>query len=87
MEQIYSNHELYPAIDNEGTIYLGTSRSGPDSCNFYAHRPDGSLKFSLVLRGAIGDVVDITSRPAVSSDGSIYVGRDYAEGRGLFKIR
>ena len=79
--------DCIPAIDNEGTIYLGTSRAGPDSSNFYAFKPDGSLKFSMVLRSASGGIVDITSRPAISSDGAIFVGCDYPQGRRLFKIR
>jgi outer membrane protein assembly factor BamB len=80
-----------PAIDREGTIYIGRARatfqSPSDTVNFVALKPDGSLKFQLALRLANGQTADIDSKPAISSDGSIYVGCDQPGGHRIFKIK
>ena len=54
-----------PAIDKEGTIYIGS-----DNCKLYAIYPNGTIKWTL----ALGDFVD--SSPALAEDGTIYVGCD-----------
>jgi len=60
-----------PAIDKDGTIYIGTSpKTGID--NFYAINPDGTLKWSFKA----GDWTWVQSSPAIAADGTIYVGCD-----------
>jgi outer membrane protein assembly factor BamB len=79
--------ESTPAIDLGGIVYVGSSRAGSDTSNFYAYKSDGSLKFKLALTNATGGRVDITSSPALSSDGSLYVGSDRVQANRLFKIK
>ena len=57
--------ETSPAIGADGTIYFGSGDG-----NFYAIKPDGSLKWILNM-GAF----TVTS-PAIGADGTIYVGDD-----------
>ena len=52
-----------PAIDENGTIYIGTY-----DCKVYAINPDGTLKWKRDCGGSI------TSSPAIAEDGTIYVG-------------
>ncbi len=54
-----------PAIDSDGTIYIG---SGDDK--LYAINPDGTKKWEFLT----GDPV--WSPPSIGSDGTIYVGSD-----------
>jgi outer membrane protein assembly factor BamB len=56
-----------PAIDRDGTIYVGTIYSMPNY--FYAFYPDGTLKWRFVT----GDAV--YSSPVIGNDGSIYFGQ------------
>lgn len=81
--------QCIPAIDSAGTIYLGraTLRTPADSVNFLAVNPDGTLKFGLSLRSLDGTVPDIDSRPAISADGSLYVGSDRPRGFHVYKIK
>jgi outer membrane protein assembly factor BamB len=81
--------QSFPAIDVDGTIYVGTNtyRTPSDSLNFLALNPDGSIKFTLSLREQDGRVADIVSRPAISSNGTIYVGSDQPHSYRIFKIR
>jgi outer membrane protein assembly factor BamB len=83
--------QCIPAIDHEGTIYIGRARatfqSPADTANFVALNPDGSLKFQLALRLANGQTADIDSKPAISNDGSVYVGCDQPGGHRIFKIK
>jgi outer membrane protein assembly factor BamB len=53
-----------PAIDTDGTIYVG-SYDG----KLYAVNPDGTMKWSFLTREGVGD-----SSPAIGGDGTIYVG-------------
>ena len=53
-----------PAIDENGTIYLGTW-----DCALWAFNPDGTVKWR---RGGLGG--EIASSPAIGSDGTIYFG-------------
>jgi outer membrane protein assembly factor BamB len=60
-----------PAIDKDGTIYIGISpTTGID--NFYAINPDGTLKWSFKAGGWNW----VQSSPAIAADGTIYVGCD-----------
>jgi outer membrane protein assembly factor BamB len=52
-----------PAIDGDGTIYLGSRDH-----KLYAMNPDGTLKWTYPTDGAIN------SSPAIGHDGTIYVG-------------
>lgn len=52
-----------PAIDTNGTIYIGSQ----DSC-LYAINPDGSLKWRFKTSGGI------SSSPAIGNDGATYFG-------------
>ena len=54
-----------PAINKDGTIYVGSSDS-----KLYAINYDGSKKWSYKTNGAV------RSTPAVSNDGIIYFGSD-----------
>lgn len=78
-----------PAIDSAGTIYLGTNttRAPSDTVNFLALNPNGTLKFQMCLRSPDGTIPDISSRPAIGVQRTIYVGSDYPHGFQLFKIR
>jgi len=78
-----------PAIDIDGTIYVGTNtfRASADTVDFLALNPDGSVRFKLSLREMDGRVADIVSRPAISGDGSIYVGSDQPQSHRVFKIK
>jgi len=53
-----------PAIDENGTIYIGTWESA-----FWAFNPNGTVKWR---KGNLGG--DIASSPAIGSDGTIYFG-------------
>lgn len=55
--------ESSPAIDVEGTVYIGSSDG-----KLYAINADGTLKWSFQTKGAI------ESSPAIGSDGTIYIG-------------
>jgi outer membrane protein assembly factor BamB len=76
-----------PAIDKEGIIFVTSCRSSADTNNVYAFKPDGSIMFRMVLRNDAGQRVDVTSAPAISEDGYLYVGSDDPQGKRLFKIR
>ncbi len=52
-----------PAIDEDGTIYIGTFDD-----KLYAINPDGTLKWKCGCGGSIA------SSPAIAEDGTIYVG-------------
>ncbi len=54
-----------PAIDENGTIYVGS-----EDHNLYALNPDGTLKWTYVTGGGI------SSSPAIGYNGSIYVGSE-----------
>lgn len=81
--------QCVPAIDSAGTLYLGrsTTREIADSTNFYAFNPNGTVRYQMSLGSPDGTVPDIDSRPAISSDGKIYVGSDRPHGFHLYKIR
>jgi hypothetical protein len=81
--------QCVPAIDLNGTIYFGTqtTRTPADSSNFFAVNPNGTLRFQISMRSPDGTVPDIDSRPAISSDGKIYVGSDRPQGFHLYKIK
>ncbi len=87
--ELPSSSGSIPAIDVDGTIYVGrnTSRTPADSINFVALYPNGTVKFQLSLRSPDGTVPDIDSRPAISSDGKIYVGSDRPHGFHVYKIK
>jgi hypothetical protein len=53
-----------PAIDENGTIYIGTWDSA-----LWAFNPDGTVKWRKAGLGG-----DIASSPAIASDGTIYLG-------------
>ncbi|MBN2103685.1 PQQ-binding-like beta-propeller repeat protein [bacterium] len=56
-----------PAIDNEGTIYVGTGvYLGTTSGSLYAIHPDGSLKWKQDLENNVFS-------PVIGADGTIYV--------------
>ncbi|NOU65860.1 PQQ-binding-like beta-propeller repeat protein [Paenibacillus sp. LMG 31461] len=55
-----------PAIDKDGTIYVGTGRAGEPG-KLMAFRADGSLKWSFIT----GD--QVASVPIFGADGTIYV--------------
>ncbi len=78
-----------PAIDIDGTLYFGkaTDRLPADSINFIALNPNGTLKFQISLKSPDGTVPDVDSRPAISSDGKIYVGCDYPHGQHVYKVK
>lgn len=59
----YRTIDTYPAIDSNGTIYIGVKQD-----KFYAINPDGGVKWSF----EIGN--NSCSSPAISSDGIIYFG-------------
>jgi outer membrane protein assembly factor BamB len=82
--------QCVPAIDIDGTLYFGriTDQSNPaDSINFMAVNPNGTLRFQISLKSPDGTLPDIDSRPAISSDGKIYVGSDYPHGFNLYKVK
>jgi len=68
LKWIYTTHEITigstPAIDENGTIYLGTW-----GCTLWAFNPDGTMKWKRTGLGG-----SITSSPAIGSDGTIYFG-------------
>ncbi|MEW6510430.1 MAG: PQQ-binding-like beta-propeller repeat protein [Bacteroidota bacterium] len=86
---IPARSQCVPAIDSSGVLYLGTltNRGPADSVNFLIINPNGTLRWQMSLRSPDGSVPDIDSRPAISSDGKIYVGSDRARGFHLYKIR
>ena len=57
-----------PAIDKNGTIYVGSYDR-----YFYAINPDGTLKWRYKTGGGV------ESSPAIAEDGTIYVGSDDAK--------
>ena len=71
-----------PAVDSDGTIYIGTTAKGPAAeegqCGiFFAINPDGSQKWSYDTSIDLGGAEetaqsDIYSSPAIGSDGTIY---------------
>ncbi len=81
--------QCVPAIDVDGAVYVGlaTARTPADSINFLALNSNGTLRFQLSLRSPDGSVPDIDSRPAISSDGKIFVGSDRPHGFHLYKLR
>jgi outer membrane protein assembly factor BamB len=58
-----------PVIDNNGTIYIGSTPSKPTDY-LYAINPDGTKKWGFKECGWIH------SSPAIAEDGTIYVGSD-----------
>ena len=70
-----------PIISKDGIIYFGTSYS--TFANFYALNTNGDILFSLQLKSG-SNVVNVTSCPALASDGALYVG--VAVWGGLVKI-
>jgi outer membrane protein assembly factor BamB len=82
--------QCVPAIDIDGTIYFGRNTDKytlADSINFMAVNPNGTVRFEMSLKSPDGTIPDIDSRPAISSDGKIYVGSDYPHGFHLYKIK
>jgi outer membrane protein assembly factor BamB len=83
--------DCVPVVDSEGSIYVGRTRAfhvtPDDTVNFVALHPDGTLKYKLALRMADGTTSDISSRPAITTDGEIVVGCDYPQGRRVFCIK
>ncbi len=63
-----------PAVDGEGTIYVGT-----DLATLYAINPDGSLKWSYNDGGLFNYV---RTPPAIGDDHRVYAG----SGLGVFAI-
>jgi outer membrane protein assembly factor BamB len=61
-----------PSIDNNGTIYVGGDEK------LYAVYPNGTLKWSCFLGN--GRWVSSGSAPAISADGTIYVGTNIGSG-------
>ncbi|HHT9105785.1 MAG TPA: PQQ-binding-like beta-propeller repeat protein, partial [Candidatus Wujingus californicus] len=55
--------ESSPAIDIEGTTYIGSSDG-----KLYAINPDGKLKWSFQTK----DIIEAS--PAIGPDGTIYIG-------------
>ena len=68
LKWIYPTHEITigsaPAIDENGTIYLGTW-----GCSLWAFNPDGTVKW---WRTGLGGSIDTSL--AIASDGTIYFG-------------
>jgi outer membrane protein assembly factor BamB len=60
-----------PAIDRDGTIYLGVEGgpNDPEPSHVYAVRPDGTLKWKYTVDGGR----PVRASPAIGSDGSVYV--------------
>jgi outer membrane protein assembly factor BamB len=63
--ETYGWAQSSPAIDNEGTIYIG-------AYNFYAVYPNGSMKWMYDTGGVIKN-----SCPAIDENGVIYIGTSY----------
>jgi outer membrane protein assembly factor BamB len=61
-----------PAIDEDGTVYIGTW-----DCKIYAFNPDGTLKWKS--KGTSGS---ISVSPAIAEDGTIYFGTLWGMGSG-----
>jgi len=57
-----------PAIDENGTVYVGVARNVFNSNDFYAFYPNGTVKWIYL----VGD--DVLSSPAIGDDGVIYFG-------------
>lgn len=68
--------ESSPAIDGDGTVYIGSSDG-----KLYAINADGALKWSFQTKDAI------ESSPAIGPDGTVYIGSNdnhlYAIGASL----
>jgi len=81
--------ESPPAIDHDGTLYIGfaTGRTPADSTNFVALSASGKVIFHVGLRNPDGTLPDIDSSPAISAEGKLYVGSDRPYGHYLFKVR
>ncbi len=59
------NIDSSPAIDRDGTIYIGS-----DSDTLYAINPNGTIKWRF------GTGSDIDSSPAIANDGTTYIGSE-----------
>ena len=59
--------ESSPALASDGTLYVGSSRG--TSGRFYAIRPDGTLKWSLPMKGKFQNCEAV-----VGANGTVYVG-------------
>jgi len=57
-----------PAIDENGTVYVGVAHNVFNSNDFYAFYPNGTVKWIYL----VGD--DVLSSPAIGDDGVIYFG-------------
>ncbi len=66
--EINGRCESCPSLDENGTIYFGTSIGDPNY--FYAIYPNGTIKW----RYWIGGGTDIKSSPIIGSDGTIFFG-------------
>ncbi len=65
-----------PVIASDGTIYLPVGRIGTDTTGYlYAINPDGTQKWRALL-----NILPSETRPAVASDGTIYVHGNGLEG-------
>jgi len=61
-------HYTAPAIDENGTIYVGIAYNSFNSKDFYAINPEGTVKWIFL----IGD--NVFSSPVIGDDGTIYFG-------------
>ncbi len=70
--RIATNGPAYggPTIDNNGTIYIGSSGSS----EMYAFYPNGTLKWKYYIE------YSIVCAPAIAEDGTIYFGTIYGNG-------
>jgi len=75
-----------PAIDEDGTIYLGTNTGNPASI-FLALHPTGTVKWIFEPADLPGEVpsshFDIYSSPAIGADGIVYFGQEFGRVYGL----
>lgn len=72
-DDIYSS----PSVAEDGTIYVGSNYGTNDPAwdpNFYAFNPDGTTDIVWRLDAGSGSSARIQASPAISSDGTVYIG-------------
>lgn len=66
-----------PIVGPDGTVYLGTYNDTSEHGNLYAFNPNNTVKWNYTIND--GEWSEISSTPAISSEGTIIFGTNFAD--------
>lgn len=69
-----------PIVGPNGTVYLGTYNDTSENGNLYAFNPDSTVKWNYTVTD--GEWNEISSTPAISSEGTIFFGTNFEDTSG-----